>query len=132
MNQNENIPPYGSNANQQKGGKRQSAISYFDNNNVGHIPDNEFLSVNQLAPFTPFVIKVRVTNKSEIREFKKANSMEMSKVFSVDLIDKEGNEISATFFGQSAEHWYPQIHENGVYIMREGQVKMVNSKFNKK
>ena len=133
INQNENIPPYGTNNNNNnnsKGGKRVSAVSFI--NDASNIPDNEFIPVNLLAPFSQFLIKVRVTNKSDVREFKKNGGPEMGKLFSVDLIDKEGYEISATFFGDAVDKWFPVIFENQVYIMGGGQVKVINSKFNKK
>jgi replication factor A1 len=130
INQNENIPPSGNSFKGQQDQKRGS-ISYL-NQNQFNVPEEEFLALNQLAPYAPFIIKARITNKSGLRTFAKQNSMGTGHVFSVDLIDKEGNEITATFFGEAAEKFHEVLEENAVYIMRNGNVKMVSSKYNKK
>ena len=114
----------------QKGQSRPLSMSNY-RPDPRDIPEEELLSVNQLAAYTPFVIKVRVTSKSDIRPFTKATG-EKGHLFSVDLIDKEGHEISATFFGDAVDKFYPCIEENKVYFMRDGYVKMVAGKYRKK
>jgi len=47
----------------------------------------------------------------------------------IDLIDREGTMIQATFFNDNAERWFPKISENNVYVFANGQVKMANKRF---
>lgn len=130
-NQNENIPPSGGNNFKGQQEQKRGPVSYI-NHNQFNVPEEEFLALNVLAPYAPFVIKVRITSKSDLRTFNKQGGMGEGHVFSADLIDKEGNEITASFFGDAAVKFAPILEENAVYIMRNGNVKMVNSKFNRK
>ena len=129
----ENIPPTGT----QSASKSLSQIRYLNRNQL-NISENEFMNVNQLVAHTPFVIKARVTSKTELKSFTKDGRD--SQVFSADLIDKEGNEITVTFFGEAALAFHSQLEVNVVYVMRNGMknnreagtVRMVTSKFSKK
>lgn len=128
----ENIPPTGI----QSSGKK-SLVKYLNNNQL-NITESEFTGVNQLIAFNPFVFKGRVTSKSDLRTFTKDNKD--NTVFSVDMIDKEGSEITVTFFGDAATTYHSQLDVNAVYVMRNGSsnskpcgsVRMINSKFSKK
>lgn len=62
-----------------------------------------------------------------MREYKNAKGT--GKIYSFDLIDKEGTMIQATFFNENAERWYAKMTENKVYIIANGQVKMANKRF---
>lgn len=128
----ENLPPYGS----QSAGKN-SQIKYLNRNQL-NITENEFMSVNQLVAHSIFVLKGRVTAKSDLRSFTKEGRD--NNVFSVDLIDKEGSEITVTFFGEAALQYQSEFEVNTVYVLKNGTkngkdagtVRMVNSKFSKK
>jgi len=109
--------------------KKHGSVSFINSDQLVDLND-EFLSVGQLAPFSQFTIKVRVTRKSDLRSFRQG--VGEGKVFTVDVIDKEGCETTVTFFGEAADHFYHIMEENTVYIMRGGNVKLNNSKFGKK
>ena len=47
----------------------------------------------------------------------------------VDLIDKEGTQIQATFFGDAVYKFAPILKENKVFLLANGQVKIANKKF---
>ncbi len=48
----------------------------------------------------------------------------------IEMIDKDGTLIQATFFGeQAAQKYGPMIRENKVYLFANGQVKLANKKF---
>lgn len=131
----ENVAPNGQkpvqNQNQQPQFKKSGSITMLNNTNFANISEDEFLSFKQLAPYTPFTIKARVTLKSDKRTFQKQNGGGESTLFSCELLDKEGNEIGATFFGEAVDAFFNVIQENKVYIMMNGNVKMANPKFNR-
>ena len=55
----------------------------------------------EMTPFmSKWTIQARVTVKSDLRTFNRNASQ--GKVFSVDLLDKDGGEIRASFFNQMA------------------------------
>lgn len=48
----------------------------------------------------------------------------------VEMIDKDGTQIAATFFGEEAvKRFAPILKENKVYLFANGQVKLANKKF---
>ena len=48
----------------------------------------------------------------------------------VEMIDKDGTQIQATFFGEEAARKYAHmIKENKVFLFANGQVKLANKKF---
>lgn len=48
----------------------------------------------------------------------------------IELIDKEGTQVQATFFGEeSAKKFGPMLKVNQVYLFSNGQVKLANKKF---
>lgn len=93
------------------------------------------MSFNQLAPFVPFTIRARVSMKSDLKTFQRKGLSGEDKgenqVFSCDLIDKDGNEIQASFFGVAANHFYNILEDGKIYLMMGGTVKIANSKFNR-
>jgi len=109
--------------------KKGGSVRFINPNKYSGLED-EFQPVESLAPYSPFIIKVRVTSKSDMRTFRQG--MGEGKLFTAEVIDKDGSEITCTFFGEAAEKFYPILKENGVYIMRDGNVRMQNSKYNKK
>lgn len=111
--------------------KKSGSITMLHNPNLANISEDEFMSFKQLAPFTPFTIKARVTLKSAKREFQRKSDNSTNVMFTCELLDREGNEISATFFGDAVTQFYDLIEENKVYIMMNGNVKMANPNFNR-
>ncbi len=48
----------------------------------------------------------------------------------IELIDKDGTQIQATFFGEeAAKRFGPMIKENKVFLFANGAVKLANKKF---
>ena len=48
----------------------------------------------------------------------------------IEMIDKDGTQVQATFFGEEANKKFgPMIKENRVYLFSNGQVKLANKKF---
>jgi len=73
-----------------------------------------------------WTIKARVTAKSPIREFNNGNG----KVFHVDLLDRNGGEIRASFFNQGADKHGEVLQVGKCYILSKGSVKVANRQFN--
>lgn len=71
--------------------------------------------IEGLSPYAhKWTIKARVTNKSEIRTWHKANSE--GKLFSVNLLDESG-EIKATGFNEQCDAFYDLFQEGSVYYI---------------
>jgi len=87
--------------------------------NVNCIP------INALSPYiTPhWAIKVRVTSKGLMREFKGKNT---GKVFSFDVIDEQGTEIRVTCFNKEADRFFSVVFPKKVYFIKRGRIKTNN------
>lgn len=84
--------------------------------------------ISSLNPYSNrWTIKVRVTSKAPMRTW--SNARGEGKLFSVDLLDDQGDEIRATFFKDAADKFYDVLREDGVYIMSGGKLKLANKKF---
>lgn len=71
--------------------------------------------IEGLSPFThKWTIKARVTLKSDIKTWHKANSD--GKLFSVNLLDESG-EIKATGFNAQCDDFYDLLQEGSVYYI---------------
>jgi len=68
------------------------------------------------------------TGKSQIRQFNKGASG--GKVFSVELLDKSGGEIRASFFNQGADKYFDQLEVGKCFVLSRGSVKVANRQFN--
>ena len=75
-----------------------------------------------------WTIQARVTAKAPIRSF--TSTARAGSVFSVDLLDKDGGEIRASFFNKAADKFYPLIDQGKVYTFSKGNVKVANKKYN--
>ena len=87
-------------------------------------------SIARLHPDKDFCIYAKIQTKSNIREFKKAGG-EDGKVFSVILIDEDGNDIEGVFFGDAADKFHPFLKAGITYNFQEGKIKNANAKYNK-
>lgn len=80
-----------------------------------------------LSPYqNKWVIKARVTSKSNIRTW--SNARGEGKLFSIDLLDESG-EIRLTFFRDQVDKFYDMIETNKVYLFSRCQIKQANKKF---
>lgn len=72
-------------------------------------------------------LKARVTKKSAKRTW--SNSKGTGTLFNIEMLDKAGTQIQATFFKDAADLFYEKIHENGVFLFSNGKVQLANQKF---
>jgi replication factor A1 len=80
---------------------------------------NELFSAFSLTEFSSFfiflcrwVIKARITSKSEIRSWNNAKGS--GQLFSIDLLDATGGEIRGTFFKDACDKFFPMLQEGKV------------------
>merc|ERR1719502_1039370 len=91
--------------------------------------EQSFLPISELSAYqSKWVIKARVTNKAQLRTFKKGNGE--GKVFSVDLLDAAGGEIRASFFNDAAAKFINTIEVKKCYKFSKGSAKIANKQFN--
>lgn len=84
--------------------------------------------VSSLNPYiSKWTIRARVTVKGDIRRW--SNDRGEGCLFSVDLLDKDGGEIKATFFKDAVDQFYDKMHEGSVYLLGNGRLKLANRKF---
>ncbi|KAL0108123.1 hypothetical protein PUN28_015019 [Cardiocondyla obscurior] len=86
------------------------------------------IPITALSPYqNRWVIKVRVTSKSDIRTW--SNSRGEGKLFSMDLIDESG-EIRCTAFRDMCDKFYDMIKPGEVYYISRCALKAANKQFN--
>ncbi|XP_058805155.1 replication protein A 70 kDa DNA-binding subunit-like [Phymastichus coffea] len=89
------------------------------------------ISTTPIAALSPYhnrwVIKARVTNKSNIRTW--SNSRGEGKLFHMDLLDESG-EIRCTAFREQCDKFYDMIEIGKVYFITRGVLKPANKQFN--
>lgn len=90
-----------------------------------HVGAENFTPIKALTTFTrDWVIKARVVQKSELR-----NTRNGGKLLKIELVDSHNTHIEATFFNETAQHFFTMIQENRVYLFSNGTVRMANKKF---
>ncbi|PIK46206.1 putative replication protein A 70 kDa DNA-binding subunit [Apostichopus japonicus] len=95
------------------------------NNNMGSPPKSQ--PISSLTPYqNRWTIKVRVTNKSDIRTW--SNSRGEGKLFSMDLVDQSG-EIRATAFKDQVDKFYDVVEKGKVYFLSKGTLKPANKQY---
>lgn len=83
--------------------------------------------ISSLSPYqNKWVIKARVTNKSQIRTWNNAKGE--GQLFSMDLLDESG-EIRATAFRDMVDKYYDMIKVGKVYFFSKCQLKPANKQF---
>ncbi|XP_010483760.1 PREDICTED: replication protein A 70 kDa DNA-binding subunit D-like [Camelina sativa] len=87
--------------------------------------------VHPLVSLNPYqgnwTIKVRVTNKGVMRNYKNARGEGC--VFNVELTDEEGTQIQATMFNDAARKFYDRFQLGKVYYISRGSLKLANKQF---
>ena len=85
--------------------------------------------IREISTYTGrnWTIKARITSKSQMRTF--SNDRGSGKVFSVDLLDKDGGEIKASFFNGAADRFFNDLETGNIYMMAKGNVKVANKRF---
>ena len=72
-------------------------------------------------------IKARVIKRSDVRTWNNARGT--GKLLNVDLVDRYGTQIQATFFNQAVDKFEGILVENKIYLLSGGTVKMANKRF---
>ncbi|KAG9445573.1 hypothetical protein H6P81_011701 [Aristolochia fimbriata] len=87
--------------------------------------------VHPLVSLNPYqgswTIKVRVTNKGNLRSYKNARGE--GQVFNVELTDADGTQIQATMFNNAANKFYPKFELGKVYYISKGTLRVANKQF---
>ncbi|CAF9909670.1 MAG: hypothetical protein GOMPHAMPRED_006836 [Gomphillus americanus] len=84
--------------------------------------------IESLSPYNnKWVIKARVTNKSDIKHWHNRNGE--GKLFSVNLLDESG-EIKATGFNDQVDSFYELLQEGGVYYISTCKCAFAKKQFN--
>jgi len=87
------------------------------------------LPIGEISSYhTKWTIKARVTAKGQTRTFSKGSNA--GKVFSVDLLDKEGGEIRASFFNAAADKFETLMEIGKCFVFSRGSVKIANRQYN--
>jgi len=69
-----------------------------------------------------WTIKARVVHKSALKELQ-TKTGRLTRMFAIDLLDKDGGEIEAIFFGESCTKHFSRVREKGVYYFSGGVIK---------
>ncbi|CAH8312792.1 unnamed protein product [Eruca vesicaria subsp. sativa] len=87
--------------------------------------------VHPLVSLSPYqgswTIKVRVTNKGVMKNYKNARGEGC--VFYVELTDEEGTQIQATMFNAAAKKFYDTLQMGKVFYISKGSLKLANNQF---
>nr|D8UYN9.2 RecName: Full=Replication protein A 70 kDa DNA-binding subunit; Short=RP-A p70; AltName: Full=Replication factor A protein 1; Short=RF-A protein 1 [Tetrahymena thermophila SB210]ADB03555.2 replication protein complex A largest subunit [Tetrahymena thermophila] len=107
-----------------------------NNNNNGNNKNNSSLQIStdgdeqnleyirNLQPNgQPQTIKVRITKKGDLKSFKE----KQGKLFSIDVIDKFGDECSISFFNEIAEQYDGLFKVGQVIVLKQFSVKVNNN-----
>lgn len=96
-------------------------------NNSSVLSDSLTHPISSLSPYqNKWVIRARVTNKSQIRTWNNAKGE--GQLFSMDLLDESG-EIRATAFRDMVDKYYDTIKVGKVYFFSKCQLKPANKQF---
>mmetsp|Transcript_114673 Transcript_114673/g.180525 ORF Transcript_114673/g.180525 Transcript_114673/m.180525 type:complete len:682 (+) Transcript_114673:54-2099(+) len=93
---------------------------------------SDCVAIAALSPYTNgrWRIKARVTMKSDIRKF--TNARGEGQFFKIELVDKDGGEITGTFFGKAAgDRYFNFLQQHQVYYFGKGSIKPGNKRFDK-
>uniref|UniRef100_A0A336LJ18 Replication protein A subunit n=1 Tax=Culicoides sonorensis TaxID=179676 RepID=A0A336LJ18_CULSO len=102
-------------------------VTNRNKNSEDIISDAHVHPITSLSPYqNKWVIKVRVTSKSNIRSW--SNAKGEGKLFSMDLKDETG-EIRATAFRDEVDRFYEMIEVDKVYYISKCQLKTANKQY---
>ncbi|ERN07534.1 hypothetical protein AMTR_s00154p00046110 [Amborella trichopoda] len=87
--------------------------------------------VHPLVSLNPYqgswTIKVRLTNKGNLRTYKNARGEGC--VFNVELTDEDGTQIQATMFNEAAKKFYTIFELGKTYYISKGTLRVANKQF---
>ena len=91
--------------------------------------EQHLFPIRSLNPYhDKWTIKARVLSKSDVRTWN--NDRGTGKLFSFELIDKEGDKIRCTAFNEQVDSLVSVIEVGKVYYISKGKVKFANKKYN--
>ncbi|KNC54564.1 replication protein A DNA-binding subunit [Thecamonas trahens ATCC 50062] len=94
------------------------------------VPEAHITRIADLHPYQQrWTIKARVTNKSDIRTWKKPSSE--GKLFSFEVLDAAGGEIKIAAFNDQCDKWQPVIQQGSVYYITGGSLKMADKRWSR-
>jgi len=84
--------------------------------------------IRELSPYhRNWTICARVTSDVKVREFTQGRG---GKVFSVDLLDRDGDQIRASFFNDAAAKFANILEQGKVFTFSKGNIKVADKRFN--
>jgi DNA polymerase III alpha subunit (gram-positive type) len=90
------------NGNEDKGARDKSSVLLKSSNCA---MDENFTPIKALTTFSrDWVIKARIVHKSDLK-----NTRNGGKLLKLELVDSMNTHIEATFFNDSAEHFFPMV-----------------------
>jgi replication factor A1 len=92
--------------------------------NASHITPIAQLNMYQ----NKWVIKARVTSKSDIRTW--SNAKGEGSLFSIELLDSSGMDVRATLFKEAVDKFYNMLEVGKVYTLTGGRLKVANMQYN--
>lgn len=105
--------------------------SVSSHNSINTTANDSQIMTNPISSLSPYqnrwVIKVRVSNKSDIRTWN--NSRGEGKLFSMDLVDESG-EIRCTAFKNECDKFHSMIEIGKIYYISRCTLKPANKQFN--
>mmetsp|Transcript_12965 Transcript_12965/g.20013 ORF Transcript_12965/g.20013 Transcript_12965/m.20013 type:complete len:634 (-) Transcript_12965:1237-3138(-) len=75
-----------------------------------------------------WVIRAKITNKSEIRTW--SNAKGEGSLFSIVVLDSSGTDVKCTFFKEAVDKFYNLLEEGRVYTFSGGRLKVANMQYN--
>lgn len=94
---------------------------------MGNAEDAKYIPISVLNTFVQdWTIKAKVVRKNT-RNWNNARGN--GTLMNVDLMDKHGCQIQATFFNDAVSKFTDVLQENKVYTFTQGQVKVANKKY---
>jgi len=107
---------------------RQQTSSYKPSVGSAAMSNVRIFPIKGLNPYqNKWTIKARVTKKGDVRTW--SNARGEGKLFSADLIDKDGTEIRCTFFKEAVDKFYDLLQQGSVYTFSGGRLKIANKRF---
>ncbi|GBF93369.1 replication A 70 kDa DNA-binding subunit A [Raphidocelis subcapitata] len=96
---------------------------------VARAEEVRVVPISSLNPYQGrWTIKARCTHKGDVRTYNNARGG--GRMFSFDLLDKDGGEIRATAWNDQVDAFMNVVQPGGVYLLSKGSLKPKNARFN--
>ena len=91
---------------------------------------DRMVKVADLSPFlTHWKLVARVTKKNSVRQFRYKNRDGEGQMFSIDLVDRDGGETRASFFGTAVDRFHGLLQERAMFAFSGGKIKKGDRRF---